>query len=207
MPADAERRGKAGLPAQVKLIIEHVFDDSPAAAAGLRRGEGILRVDALEAAALPAIHETISKLKPGDRVTFQIARRDGTAAVPITLAARPERPRLSGIDALRLFADVHIEPRADKKLVIARIEPGTGPARRRFSPGDVLLSVLSKKDWKHGARDNSRWRSVDTIEDLETRMATAWSELDFTVGLRFRLKDGSKRELYIWEILTPTAAF
>jgi hypothetical protein len=114
---------------------------------------------------------------------------------------------LSGVDALRLFADLHIEANRDSKPVIARIEPGTEPARRKFSPGDVLLSVLSKKDWEHGARDNSRWRSVDTIAELESRIATAWSQFDFAVGLRFRRQDGSKREIYIWEILTPTAAF
>jgi len=207
VPADAERRGKSGLPAQVRLIVAHVFDGSPAATAGVRQGDGVLKLDDLEAAALPPIQEKISGMKPGDRVTLHVARRDGTIAVPMTLAARPDRPRLSGIDALRLFADIYIEPQRDKNLVIARIEPGTQPARLKFSPGDILLSVLSKKDWEHGARDNSRWRSVDTIAELETRMATAWSDFDFAVGLRFRLKDGSKREMYIWEILTPTAAF
>lgn len=72
--------------------------------------------------------------------------------------------------------------------------------------GDVLQSVLSKKDWAHGAKDNSRWRSVHTTPELEARLETAYSDLDFCLGLRFRSKDGTKREMLVWEILTPTAA-
>jgi hypothetical protein len=48
---------------------------------------------------------------------------------------------------------------------------------------------------------------VHTLADLEERLATAYSDLDFALGARFRSKDGIKREIYVWEILTPTAAF
>jgi serine protease DegS len=207
VPADADRRSKAGLPGNVKLIVEHVFEGSPAAAAGIGPGDGLLKVDGLEAAALPAIQERIAGMKAGGPVTIDVARRGETLVVPIVLVPRPDRPRMSGVDALRLFADIRLQQEKDRKLVLARIDPGTELARLRLSVGDVLQSVLSKKDWDHGARDNSRWRSVDTFADLEERVATAWSEFDFAVGLRFRLKNGSKVEVYVWEMLTPTAAF
>jgi hypothetical protein len=126
--------------------------------------------------------------------------------VNVTLQARPDRPRLSGADALRYFGNLEIEPRGDE-LVVKTVPPGSLPAEARLAAGDVLKSVLSKKDWEHGAVDNSRWRSVKSLEDLESRLETAYSDIDFALGLRFKAaKDGTKREMYVWEILTPTPA-
>ena len=134
------------------------------------------------------------------------APRADVQQVAVTLSPRPERPRLTGIDALRFFAGLDLVPQGDDRLVVASVVPGSELAHYKVAAGDVLQSVLSKKDWLHGAKDNSRWRSVHTVSDLETRLETAYSDLDFSLGLRFKSKDGTKRELYLWEILSPTAA-
>ena len=206
VPADAERRSRYKLKQDAKLVIEQVFPGSPAAAAGLKRGDGLLKVQDEEVSTLPRVQGRLLSLKSGDRVSLEIERGDQVVHITTTLSPRPDRPRLAGIDALRFFGDLEIVPGQDDRLVVASVSPGSELAHYKVAAGDVLQSVLSKKDWEHGAKDNSRWRSVHTVADLESRLETAYSDLDFYLGLRFKSKDGTKRELFLWEILTPTAA-
>jgi S1-C subfamily serine protease len=204
--ADSERRERHRLPDHVKLFVAQVFPGSPAAAAGLRRGDGVVKVLGEEVGALPGLQLRLLSMKPGDAVTVEAVRPDGTVVMDLVLAPRPAKPRLDGIDALRYFGGLELVQKEGGRFVVASVFPGSMPALLKVAPGDVLLSVLSKKDWEHGARDNSRWRSVRNAADLEARLETAYSDLDFCLGLRFRARDGVRREVFLWTILTPTAA-
>src|SRR5262245_946262 len=203
---DSEIRERFNLPSNVRLVIDQIFPQSPAAAAGLKRGDGLLKVQGEDASSLTRLQQSLLASKPGDSVAVDVTRSGEAAHVAVTLAPRPDKPRLTGIDALRFFGDVDVVPAQGDRLVVATVVPGSALARLKVAPGDILQSVLSKKDWVHGAKDNSRWRSVRTVADLEARLATAYSDLDFCLGLRFKAKDGAKRELLLWEILTPTGA-
>jgi S1-C subfamily serine protease len=206
VPADLESRERYGLPARVALVVEHVFPGSPADEKGLRRGDGLLSINKEGATTLPRAQERLLGAKPGETVALEIARGTEVRALTLTLAPRPQRPRLAGLDALRFFGGLELATGKDERLVVATLVPGSPLAAHRIAPGDVLLSILSKKDWVHGAKDNSRWRSVRTVADLESRLSTAYSDLDFCLGLRFRTRDGNRREMLLWEVLTPTAA-
>jgi S1-C subfamily serine protease len=205
VPADVESRERYKLPQSVRLVVEQIFPGSPAAATGLKRGDGLLKVLDEEISTLPQLQARFLSLKSGDRVGLEIQRGDQVIHVTTTLSPRPDRPRLAGLDALRFFGDIEIVP-GDDRLVVASVTPGSELSHLKVAAGDVLQSVLSKKDWLHGAKDNSRWRSVHTVADLESRLETAYSDLDFCLALRFKSKDGAKRELPVCEILTPTAA-
>jgi S1-C subfamily serine protease len=203
--ADADLRSLHSLPPDARLVVEQVFPGSPAAAAGLRRGDGLLRVGGDEAASLPRLHLKLLGATSGDVLTLDIARGAETRALSVTLAPRPDKPRLAGLDALRYFGGLNLGSNGDR-LVVESVLPGSEAAVQKIVAGDVLLGVLSKKDWVDGAKDNSRWRSVRTVEDLEERLKTAYSDLDFCVGLRLRNKAGIRREILLWDILTPTGA-
>jgi S1-C subfamily serine protease len=204
--ADPESRARHNLPPHIRLLVEQVFPGSPASGAGLKPGDGLLKVASEEVSTLPRLHERLLGAPPGEKVEVEVSRAGQSRAFEVTLTPRPDKPRLAGIDALRFFAGLQLAPREDDRLVVATVAPGSYLARLKIAPGDVLQSVLSKKDWVQGAKDNSRWRSVRTVADLEARLETAYSDLDFCLGLRFRSKDGTKHELLLWEILTPTAA-
>ena len=66
----------------------------------------------------------------------------------------------------------------------------------------LLRSLRVRSSVEIDRHDRENWR----IKKFETRLETAYSDLDFALGLRFKSKDGTKRELYLWEILSPTAA-
>lgn len=206
VPADSENRARHGLPPDVRLVIEQVFPDSPAMAAGLRRGDGLLKLQDAPATTLPALHQRLLGARPGEQVTLTLRRKEESLNPVLTLAPRPDRPRLSGADSLRFFGGVGITPRDGDTLVVSEVLSGSAIDGRKIRPGDVLLSVLSKKDWEHGARDNSRWRSVRSPAELEERVATAYSDFDFCLGLRFRTRQGEKREVLVCDFLTPTGA-
>lgn len=205
--ADPDSRARFKLPPTVSFFVDQVFPDSPAAAVGLRRGDGLVTIGGVKVTTQALVQERLLAARPGEAVAVEVMRAGQLEQVSVTLAARPEKPRLSGVDALRFFGAVEIAVRDSDTLVVATVAPGSEPSERKILPGDVLLSVLSKKDWEHATKDNARWRSVHTIADLDERLAMAYSDLDFALGARFRSKDGTKREIYVWEILTPTAAF
>lgn len=205
VPADSDNRERYGLPPEVRLVVEHVFPGSPALAAGLKRGDGLVGLGGDPITTLARVQERILAAHPGDTLSLSVLHGKEAVKVDVPLAPRPDRPRLSAIDALRFFGDLEVEAHGED-LVVTKVHSGSSPAYWKVTSGDVLKSILSKKDWEHGATDNSRWRAVKTVQDLEERLATAYSDFDFTVGLRFKTKDGAKREMYVWEILTPTAA-
>jgi len=207
VPADADLRERYKLPPQVPLVIDSIFPGSPAAApGGLRRGDGLLEVDGATLTTLAHLQTALLDRKPGESVRLLVQRDGGTAEVTLTLVPRPDRARLAGLDALRLFGGLEFSPEEGGRLVVDLVASGSHAAAEHVSIHDVLLSVLSKKDWLHGSKDNSRWRSVHDREDLETYLKTSYSDLDFCVGLRFRTRDGSKREMLIWEVLSPPSA-
>src|SRR5262249_6446250 len=166
----------------------------------------LLKIQEEGVSTLALAQKRLLSMKAGESVGLQVARGAEVLNLTATMSERPERPRLAGIDALRFFGNVEGTPQGDDRIVVATVAPGSELAHDKIAAGDVLQSVLSKKDWLHGAKDNSRWRSVHTVADLETRMETAYSDLDFCLGLRFKTKDGTKREVFLWEILSPTGA-
>lgn len=206
VPADLENRKRYALGPEIRLIIEQIFPSSPAAAAGLRPGDGLVSVKGVEASGLARLQESLLQSRVGEVLPVVVMRGAERTSIDVTLATRPDNPRLSGVDSLRYYAGGAIEVRDGDTLVVSEVLPSTALSSYKIRPGDVLQSVLSKKDWEHGARDNSRWRSVHTLEELETRIATAYSDLDFCLGLRFKNKASEKKEVLICDLLSPTSA-
>ncbi len=94
----------------------------------------------------------------------------------------------------------------DSRLVISRVQAGSEASENKLQPGDALASFFTKKDMEHVERSDARWRSVKDLADLEAQIQRAYSDLDFFLGLRFRCKDGEKRTLFLYQMLTATNA-
>ena len=206
VPTDVESRRRYNLPPEARLVVEQTFPGSPAEAAGLKPGDGLWSVRGIEATGLARLHDNLLGARIGEVVPVVYLRGSEKKSADITLVARPDNPRLSPIDSLRYYGGGGIEAGGGNTLVVREVVPDSIVAGGRVKVGDVLQSVLSKKDWAHGARDNSRWRSVRTLADLDERVSTAYSDIDFCLGLRFKSQNGERREVIVCDFLSPTGA-
>jgi serine protease Do len=201
--ADAELRARYRLDPEIRTVIDLVFTDSPAARAGLRRGDGLLKIDGLDASDLLAIQERLIAAAPGAVWPLAIARVRERLTLPVTLAPRPDRPRLSAIDTLLLYGGLELAPRSDGALAVTRVRQGSAAAAAKIETGDLLQSVLVKKDLANADRNNATWRPARDAAELEKNLSYAWSDFDFFVVLKLRGRDGDRRTLPLLELLTP----
>jgi serine protease Do len=204
---DADLRRAYGLPDEARSMVDLVFPGSPAEVAGLRRGDGLLKIQGLDPSDPVSIHSLLLEARPEDVWSFDVARRAERLRLSVTLAARPERPRLGAMDSLRFFGGLEIAAKAQAGLVVTRVTGGSEAGDAGIRPGHVLSSLLIKKDWGQAGRDDARWRSVHDLEAFEKLMPLAYSDLDFFLGLRLKASDGSKQDLFLSSLLIATTAF
>ena len=205
-PADSDSRQLFGLGPEVRWVVEDIFPDSPAQSAGLRRGDGLLKVNGEVPATLAVVQSMLLQAAAGEKWVVEVQREGKTLPITLNLAPRPDRPRLAGQDALRLYGGFELQAESDARLVIKRVQAGSEASEGKLKPGDALTSFFTKKDLAHVERSDARWRSVKDLADLEEQIQRAYSDLDFFLGLRFRCKDGEKRTLFLYEMATATNA-
>ncbi len=76
---------RAGLPRPYGAYVTGVVDDSPAAAAGLKRGDIILAVDGYDILGWESLRARISAYSPGDRVKVKIWRNKAALELQVEL--------------------------------------------------------------------------------------------------------------------------
>ncbi len=204
--ADAETRKAYNLPPEVSRFVEYVYPLSPAEAAGLRRGDGILSVEGMKATHLVEVQEKLLGANSGAAWNLEIQREGEKMTVPVTLAGRPERPRLRGTDAIRRQGGLELEAKGTIQIAVSKVLPQSGALSAGVQVGDVLKDLLTKKDLDRTDKNNARWRNVKDFEDLERLVALGYSDFDFYLGLRLQGRDGKKRYLYLYGVLTPDSA-
>ncbi len=76
------------------VLIVAVQRGSPAAEAGLRRGDIILKVNEVEVNSAGALRDALAALKPGDEVRLRIARGEAERTLRVVLGQADGRPYL-----------------------------------------------------------------------------------------------------------------
>jgi serine protease Do len=168
----AQSFGLEGLPRGA--LIGDVVPDSPAARAGIRRGDIVLRFDERElgdAAELP----WLASVAGVDRTVRLQVFRDGTKRdVRVTLSAMPENPgaararpapaapaeRPAGLGIQVGVVAPQIRSRLDLAeggAMVERVIPGSAAADHGLRPGDVILEIDG--------------RAVDGPEDVTSSLA------------------------------------
>jgi serine protease Do len=95
---DFEHAKKYDLPTTVKnfsgVLLEQLDREGPAAQAGLKLGDIIVKVDNAEVNSQSAFEEELSYHNPGDKVTFTYVRNGKQSTVSLTLVNRSGTPEL-----------------------------------------------------------------------------------------------------------------
>ncbi|HEX2171484.1 MAG TPA: PDZ domain-containing protein, partial [Dehalococcoidia bacterium] len=137
------------------VLIAHVEQDGPAAAAGIKRGDILLKVADRAVNTPREVEEALRDRQPGDSVQVTVQHGDATLTPTVTLGDRGGQPFLgivpcgSGHDRLVMRAGIE-----GPGGVIVRVEPDSPAARAGLAPGDQVVSVDGQRlDPEHRLAD------------------------------------------------------
>jgi len=117
--------------------VADVFPGSPAASAGLKRGQLLVAGGERPFESRDDYSTLVAQLAPGDRVTLQVAEGDRTREVTMR-ATRP--PEDIGEQVLARFVGIKLVERG-KRLVVNRVVQGSRAEDAGLAPGDVVVQV------------------------------------------------------------------
>ena len=128
------------------VVVKDVADGSPAAAAGFRTGDAILRLDGVSVPNALRLRGLIGIYPEGQQVAVDVRRDGGEATLTATLQA-PQRAKL-GLDLVR--------PRGTELAVIVEdVEEGSAAAAAGLKAGDEIVEFAGKK-LEFSSRDERR---------------------------------------------------
>jgi S1-C subfamily serine protease len=85
-PRDFGRR-----PFSTQIAIIEVLADSPAAKAGVQKGDVVTEVNGVAISDFAALSQIVKRAKPGDRVTLKILRGGEIKSIEVTLGENPNQ--------------------------------------------------------------------------------------------------------------------
>jgi M6 family metalloprotease-like protein len=122
-----------------RLTVNEVAIDSPAAKAGVQRGDVLLKVDGKEVKDEQAFLDLLQTKHVDDKVTFGLSRQEKTLDVTATLTAL-SRPLPSGRQRAVLGVQVATVKNGDG-VAIERVEAGSPAEKAKLKVGEVILKV------------------------------------------------------------------
>ena len=165
---DAKLAKSFGLPTARGVIVSRVVPDGPAAKAGLKVEDIIVKANGREITDFPQLRTIIGLLRVGEKVQLEILREGKPRTITVTVGKDSEQaasgatvnPKLQGAtfapaDESNVEGDV-------RGVVVAKIEPRSPAARTGLRQGDIVIGVNR--------------RPVNTMEDF-TRLTTGQDEL------------------------------
>ncbi|HEY2110132.1 MAG TPA: PDZ domain-containing protein, partial [Dongiaceae bacterium] len=181
-----------GLDHPTGIIVDDLYPGSPAAQAGLKRGDVIIAINGKSVEDAGSLRFRLATLDVGATATLSVLRKRQALEIPVPLIAAPETPpaqktELSGAQPLAGATVANLSPALAEQLqlagewkgvVIVQIRRGTTVMRLGLKPGDIVLAVNGRK--------------VAKVEDLQNALANANGSWDIT----FR-RDGETRTLRI----------
>ena len=163
-----DKEGAAALGAKSGALVTAIEERSPAATAGLRRGDAIVRVEGTPVGDADELRFLLRDFPVGTRVTLGVVRDKQMQEVPITAAPLTSERALSlfeGRTGLKVAELAVREARAagydvhKPVLSVREVTRNSAAARVGLRKGDLVLSVNSAE--------------VDTTKDFEKALSQA----------------------------------
>jgi serine protease Do len=159
------------LPVRRGVLVADVQEGSPAAAAGLRRGDVIVALDGQAVASVARLRNTIANKGPGVEARIKLYRDGKPLDLGLTLAELPDGRRASlqpSHGALGGLTVETLDERSRRQLglsphslgvVIKVIEPGSAAAGAGLQLGDVIME-LNRGRVRNSAEFARRYREA-----------------------------------------------
>jgi len=136
------------------LMVRRVFPGSPAARAGLRRGDLIVTIGGRRAANPAQLRTALATLSPGETLGLSVIGNEGQTTLAVTPRYAP--PDL-GTRLLARWLGLEVAD-SPEGVTVRRVETRSTAAQTGLRPGDLILAV-------HGRR-------VETVSQLDEAIAS-----------------------------------
>lgn len=130
---------EVGADGQNRVLLLEVAADSPAARAGLLRGDLLLALNGTAAKEATSLGDLLGTCTPGEELHLSILRQDKKLDLKATLGAW-SRPLVQGKQQAFLGIDV-VKTKEGQGLAIEQIQPASPAQKASFKVGDVLLKI------------------------------------------------------------------
>jgi serine protease Do len=171
-PVTRELVRSFGLAREEGVLVASVIEGSPAAQAGLRPGDVILKYDGRTLTSPRELSTLVAGTKVGQTVELQVHREGSVRPIKVTIgdlesrhAAAPAEPRLLGrlgFELRQLTPELarRLGLKAQVGVVVTEVEPGSPAAAAGLAEGDVIREVnrtpvTAVEDVERGLRDGS----------------------------------------------------
>jgi M6 family metalloprotease-like protein len=145
-PAEPGRTGFLGVHVEAdahgKLTVADVEADSPAARAGLQRGDVVVQLGGQDiggTGSADVFREMILARQPGEAVKLAVLRQEKPVEVTATLGAT-SRPMKPGGKRATLGARLG-EPKTGEGAEITSVTPGSAADKARLKVGEIILKI------------------------------------------------------------------
>ena len=186
-----------GLSAQRGVVVADVAPDSPAARAGLARGDVITAVDGTPVDDPGRFRNLIAGMRPGTTVKLTVLRDGREQTLDVSVGETPERgpataaapaagnePGLSVTDLTSDVARTLRLPPGLQGVVVTDVMPGGPAAEAGLRPGDVIQEVNRKpvRSAQDFARELQQARGRDVVLLVNRGGSTAYAVLERAGG-------------------------
>lgn len=143
-----------GLSQPKGALVAQVMEDSPAAKAGLKTGDIIMKFNDQMIQSASDLPHLVGFTKPGTAVTLEILRKGETKTMTLKVGALAQaqeevapseskkmKSNFLGIEARDLTPDEKKQLEIANGVLISRLSPDSPAARAGLRPGDVLFMV------------------------------------------------------------------
>ncbi|MDE1173886.1 MAG: Do family serine endopeptidase [Parvibaculaceae bacterium] len=149
-PLDKDIASSLGLEADKGAIVAQVSPDSPAAKAGIKQGDVILKLGDEDMPDARAVSRHVAALQPGDKAVVTIWRDGKKQAVNVNIGTFPDN-----LDTASAAPADAAKPKTATSLglslqggkdgvVIQNVDPNSDAADKGVQTGDVILNVDGK---------------------------------------------------------------
>jgi serine protease Do len=146
------------VPAKSGVLISDVTPGSPAANAGLKRGDVITSIDGVKTTDSAHLRNLVALAGKGKKVKVELLRDGKAKSVEVTLGEQPADGSVAGpggeqAEDSSLFAGVSVQeidaatrsrlriPPNVRGILVARVDPQSPAASMGLRPGDVIVEV------------------------------------------------------------------
>lgn len=158
-----------GLDKATGVLVNRVMEDTPAAKAGLRRGDIILGFNGRPVKGVGELQLLVASARAGSEVELEVLRADQRKALTVTLARREPAEQTAGAGEItppdaQQWLGLRVEPAPQQDgMRVTAVAPGTPAAGAGVRSGDLILS-LNRQD----VSDLASWReAVKNARDSE----------------------------------------